>query len=115
MFDTSKDILYLVLAFCILWLTIFMCWLLYYFISIVGGVRKIVKSLADKIEKIDRLIETLKDKIEHSTSYLMIIMESVSKLMDYFKNKKNDWMDNNDEPEEKPIKKSAKKIKAREE
>ena len=32
MIETSKDILYLVIAFCVLWLTVFLCWALYYMI-----------------------------------------------------------------------------------
>lgn len=114
MLTTSKDLLYLVLAFCILWITIFFCWLLYYFISIIGGVRKIVKSVESKIEKIDRLIDMFKDKIEHSTNYLMIMVESVGKLVDYFKNKKKEFGEEEEE-ELKKQKKSARKIKVKEE
>jgi len=103
MFDTSKDILYLVIAFCVLWFTVFICWLLYYFISIVGKVRKIIKSVEDKIEKIDGLIDLLKDKIEHSAAYLGLIVNGVGKLVEYFKDKKS----NNEE--KTPKKKSRKK------
>ncbi len=88
MFNTSKDLLYLVIAFCILWLTVFMCWLLYYFISIIGSVRRLVKSAEDKVNKIGEVIETLKDKINHSATHLALIVEGVSKLVDYFKSRK---------------------------
>lgn len=90
MFDTSKDILYLVIAFCVLWFTVFICWLLYYFISIVGGVRKIIKSVQEKIEKVDEVINLVKDKVEHSATYLGLIVEGVSKLVQYFKDKRED-------------------------
>ncbi|HPI67139.1 MAG TPA: hypothetical protein PKZ16_01155 [bacterium] len=110
MLATSKDLLYLVLAFCVLWVTVFFCWLLYYFISIVGGMRKIVKSVESKIEKIDRLIDLFKDKIENSTNYLFMMVESVGKLMDYLKNKKKEFMEE-DEEEIKKQKKNTKKAK----
>ena len=29
MLETSKDLLYVVLSLCILWFTVFLCWLLY--------------------------------------------------------------------------------------
>ena len=89
MFNTSKDLLYLVIAFCILWLTVFMCWLLYYFISIIGSVRRLVKSAEDKVNKIGEVIELLKDRINHSAAHLALIVEGVSKLVDYFKSRRS--------------------------
>ena len=89
MLETSKDLLYLVIAFCVLWFTIFICWLLFYVISIIGKLRKIVKDIQDKIEKIDELINLVKDKIEHSATYLGLIVEGVGKMVEYFKDKKN--------------------------
>ena len=39
MFQSSQDLLYLVLAFCVLWFTIFLCWALYYVIMFLRDVR----------------------------------------------------------------------------
>ncbi len=88
MFETSKDILYLVIAFCILWFTVFVCWLLFYFISIIGNVRKIAKSIHEKLEKVDEIINLVKSKVENSATHLAILVEGVGKLVDYFKDKK---------------------------
>ncbi len=88
MFETSKDILYLVIAFCILWFTAFVCWLLFYFISIISSTRKIVKSAHDKLEKVDEIINLVKDKVGNSATHLAILVEGVGKLVDYFKTKK---------------------------
>jgi len=114
MLATSKDLLYLVLAFCILWITVFCCWLLYYFISIVGGIKKIVKNIENKIEKIDSLIDLFRDKIENSTNYLLMMVESVGKLMTYLKDKKKEFMDEDDEEIKKP-KRGTRKTKIMEE
>ncbi len=88
MFETSKDILYLVIAFCVLWLTAFMCWLLFYFISIMSNSRKVIKSIHEKLEKVDEIINLVKNKVENSATHLAILVEGVGKLVDYFKNKK---------------------------
>lgn len=109
MLETSKDILYLVIAFCVLWLTVFLCWLLFYFISIVGNVRKVIKSIQDKVEKIEAVIDLLKEKIEHSATYLGLIVEGVTKIVEYFKEKKGESSRSSDEDSEK------KKIKIAEE
>lgn len=89
MFETSKDLLYIVIAFCILWITVFICWLLYYFISIIGNVRSVIKSVKEKLEKVDELINLVKEKVEHSATYLGVIVEGVGKIIDYVKEKKS--------------------------
>lgn len=90
MLETSKDLLYIVIAFCVLWLTVFLCWLLFYFISIIGNVRKVVKSIQDKVEKIEGIIDLLKEKIESSATYLGLIVEGVGKIIEYFKDRGDD-------------------------
>ena len=117
MLDTSKDLLYLVISFCLIWITVFICWLLYYFIAIIGGVKKIIKGVEDKIEKVDALLNLVKEKGEHSATYLGLLVEGIAKVVGYLKDKKNNWQDQDDEdkPEEKPKKKSGKKVKVVEE
>ncbi len=88
MLDSSKDILNFVIAFCVLGFTVFICWLLFYFISIIGNVRKVIKIIQDKIEKVDELIDLLREKIEHSATYLGLIVEGVTKITEYFKSRK---------------------------
>ncbi len=105
MLETSKDLLYIVIAFCILWVTVFICWLLYYFISIIAGVRSVVKSAHEKLEKVDELINLIKDKVEHSATYLGVIVEGVGKIIDFLKERKSKSKD-------EPVKKSrGRKIK----
>jgi len=41
--ESSKDLLYIVLAFCLLWLTVFLSWLLYYLIAIVRDAEHLVR------------------------------------------------------------------------
>lgn len=117
MLNTSKDLLYVVLSICIIWLTVFMCWLLYYFISIIGGIRKIVRNVEDKIEKVDNLLSIIKDKIEHSAGYLTVMVEGISKIVSYMKDKKNSWDTSEQEVGKEPSikRKFAKKVKPRDE
>ena len=89
MLETSKDLLYIIIAFCILWQTIFMCWLLYYFIMIFKNVHQTVGSLKKKFEMIDEILKNLKEKIDHSATYLGLLVEGVSKLVEYLKDKKS--------------------------
>jgi len=83
----SKDLLFVVIAFCALWLTVFMAWLIYYLAMIMRQVFQITKEMRERINKIDELIKTLKEKIEHSASYLVLISEGVKKIADIVKDK----------------------------
>ncbi len=47
MLQSSQDLLYIVLAFCVLWFTIFLCWALYYVIMFLRDVRNTSETIRD--------------------------------------------------------------------
>ena len=83
--ETSKDLLFVVIAFCILWVTIFFCWLLYYFITTAKRMHDVVKSGKDKLDKIGDILDLAKQKINDGASYVGALIEGVIKVADYFK------------------------------
>ncbi len=83
----SKDLLYVVLAFCILWLTVFLAWFIYYLSMIMRQTCQIIKETREKINKVDEILKALKEKIEHSASYLALIGDGVKKLVEVIKEK----------------------------
>lgn len=87
----SKDLLYVVIALCVFLFTIFSCWAIYYFARILQQSFKIIKEMRDRLHKIDEIFKTLKDKIEHSTSYLLLIGEGVKKLIEIAKEQSDKW------------------------
>jgi hypothetical protein len=101
MLDTSKDLLFIVLAICAIFFTTFACWLLYYFIAIVKDVYQLTNGIKKKIDLLDDILKTLKEKISSTASYVGLIFNSVEKIVDYFQKKKTEG----DRP---PSKKSAK-------
>lgn len=52
MFETSQDIFYLVLAFCVLWLTVFLCWALYYLVRILKQSNEMLSGFREKLAKV---------------------------------------------------------------
>jgi len=90
MFETSKDILFLVIAFCVLWFTVFVCWMLYYMISIIGKVRKVIGNVQEKIDQIDDLIKLIKEKINSSANNFSLMLNAVLKIVDFVKEKRGD-------------------------
>lgn len=90
MISNSKDVLYIVLSLAVLWLTIFFCWLLYYFIAIMRECQRGVKDFRERLHRLDEAIQGIKEKFEHSISIFAVMGEAVKQLVSYFINKKVD-------------------------
>lgn len=95
MFETSKDLLNIIIALCILTFTFFVSWALYYIVMmlkkthlVISEVSSFITSLKEKLEKVEQLLATIEDKIKNSASYLPLVLKGVSELISYFKNKK---------------------------
>ena len=87
MFENSKDLLNIAIAAAIVGLAGFACWGLYYFARILQQVFAVIKDMRSRLHKIDELIKTVKDKLEHTTSYLLLISEGMKKLVEVIKEK----------------------------
>jgi hypothetical protein len=92
--QTSKDLLYVVLAFCALWLTIFTAWFIYYLAMIMRQTYYTVKEMRDRVNKIDEALRVFKEKIEHSSSYLLLIGEGIKKILEFMKIQGEKWSEN---------------------
>ena len=79
----AKDILYLVLAFCVLWFTIFVCWLLYYFIAIMREARGMTKDVREQVRRFMGALDTFKEKFERSLNIFSGIAEGVKYVVSY--------------------------------
>lgn len=88
MLETSKDFLFIVLAFSILWLTIFISWLLYYIIKIFRNTSRVIDRVNETISKIDSFVDLVKAKVEKSTSHLVLLGEIIKQGMDFMERKK---------------------------
>ena len=85
---TSKDLLLVVIAFCILWLTCFTSWALYYVIMILRSVYEIFGDMKRRIEAIDHFVRTVTEKLDHSSAALHLLVEGFNRVTTYIENKK---------------------------
>lgn len=83
MIAETQDILYLVLAFCVLWFTIFVCWLLYYFIAIMREARGTVRDLRERVSRITAALEEIKEKFSSSLAIFSGLADGVKFVMNY--------------------------------
>ncbi|PLX21597.1 hypothetical protein C0584_02180 [Candidatus Parcubacteria bacterium] len=86
MFETSTDILNIVKAISIFSLAAILTWAIYYFAMIFREIFKIVKETRGLFKKIEEMVDMIKEKIEHSTSYLLLMSEGVKKLVEVIGN-----------------------------
>ena len=62
--ESSKDILYLVIAFCILWVTVFLCWMFYYMARILRNASQIIEEFRLKLQNLSESINHIRNKVE---------------------------------------------------
>jgi hypothetical protein len=81
MLDT-QDILFIVLAFCALWFTAFVCWLVYQAASLLKRVHGLVDEVKVKLASVEDTVLGMKKKFEGNFTVVTNIAEGVRKIMD---------------------------------
>ena len=77
MFESSQDLLYIVLSFSVLWFTVFLCWLMYQAARVLKNANDIIENLTNKLELIADAVEFIRAKVDTATDH----MGSVSKFV----------------------------------
>lgn len=127
MLDTSKDILFLVIAFCILWVTVFLCWMFYYVTRILKNANAIAEEFRSRLQILTEAINYVRGKVENIHSLLGMAGGGVAGMVKNIVNKKakewiskgsnkmnsaaKDAVDKAVEATAKKMKKTAKKIR----
>ncbi|MBI4599237.1 hypothetical protein HY734_03525 [Candidatus Uhrbacteria bacterium] len=86
----SKDILFIVLAFCALWFTAFVCWLIWQIAMILKNVNETMADAREKIGRIEEALTSIKGRFEKATSGIGILAEGVKRVVEYAVEKKRD-------------------------
>jgi hypothetical protein len=89
MLTTSTDLLLVVIAFCILWLTIFICWSMYYVVVMLRNFSKMTVSVREKLELVDKILKLVHEKLEAGTNHMSIIADSALKLVGFLMEKQS--------------------------
>lgn len=85
----SQDILFIVLAFCALWFTVFLCWLIYQTASLFRHVHSLVDEIKTKVVALEDAIMTMKRKFEGNITMVSSIAEGVRKIIDAMRSRDN--------------------------
>ena len=90
MLETSKDALFMVLSLCILLVTIFICWVIYYVATIFREAKKAILDIRKKIELVEGLIKAAKEKLENTSSYVKLAVEGIETALHFIKARKEE-------------------------
>ena len=86
--ETTKDLFWLVLAFCILWFTLFVSWTIYYFGMILKRGKEMLDFVHNILEKIDQVVTTVREKMEKSAASFSLLLKAGKEVIDYVQRKK---------------------------
>jgi len=82
MFETSKDILNLVLALSVVGISVFICWLLYYFIASIKKLHDVVSLFQKTLTSANELVNNAKKKLKDSSTHLKLLGMLVQKIVE---------------------------------
>lgn|SRR3989338_3638271 len=84
----AKEILYIVIAFCALWFTAFICWLIYQIARILRNVNETLEDARGTLVKIQDAISGIRSQFGHATSAMVVLVDGGKKLLEYVLEKK---------------------------
>ncbi len=91
---SSKDILYLVISFCILWTTVFLCWVFYYVARILKNTSQIVEEFRVRLQGLSDAVNYVRGKVEHMTSLMGAMTTGVGGFVKKAVTRKaHEWVD----------------------
>ncbi|MFA5061716.1 MAG: hypothetical protein WC526_01045 [Patescibacteria group bacterium] len=94
MIETSKDILYLVIAFCVLWLTVFLCWTFFYVVKILKNTNRVVEEFRSRLQLLTETINYVRGKVESIHALIGLAGGNVANAVKNIVSKKaKEWVD----------------------
>lgn len=88
MFESSRDILNLVIALSVFLVSFAIAWFIFEVAVIVRRMRKLTDSVQERLEKIDDAIHSIKDKLGSTAASLGFLAEGAKQLIKYVIEKK---------------------------
>ena len=94
----TKDILYLVISFCIVWVTVFLCWTFYYVMRLLRNANQITEEFRSRLQILTETINYIRGKVEHISGLMTLATGGVTEFMKKAAMKKaKQWIDDGEE------------------
>lgn len=83
MLETSKDLLLIVIAFCVLWLTLFTSFAIYYVAQILKQGHDAIRDVRSSFGLFEKLLSSIQHKVDTSSSHLAFLVEGVKQGLQF--------------------------------
>ncbi len=77
----AQDILYLVISFCIIWATFFLCWTFYYLMRILRNANTIVEEFRVRLQTLSEAIDYIRGKVENISGLMNLASSGLTGFM----------------------------------
>ena len=101
MLQTSQDLLLISLSLAVIWLTVFLCVVLYYLAMLLKEGYKIFEGWRKRMTRIDEILDLIKEKIGRTTSSLVLIAEGVKQAIEFLAKRQGEKRERKEEKESK--------------
>ena len=88
MLETSKDVLYITLSFCIVFFTAFICWTIYYLGNLLKQSNEMLAEFRTKLEEVYETVNHIKENVSNSVNQIGNVAAGVTKIMEYLINRR---------------------------
>jgi len=109
MYINAQDLLYLVGAICLLWITGFLCWALFETARLMRKANEVVTETQDRLHEVEVFVDDIVEKVSSVSSYLGILSNVGGKVMGMLGHHK----DREEEVEEISPRKKLRRLKKR--
>lgn len=82
-FLSMHDLLYLVGAISLAWITVFLCWVLFEIGKLIHQANELVSDTREKIGRVERAVAMIGDKLGSTSQYLGYIAEGGKQLLSF--------------------------------
>ena len=90
MFETSKDILNLLLGVSVFIVAIWLSWIFYQIGKTLQNINKTMAGIQKAVESFTQLMHKVKEKTTTAGAYLTVLLKSGQQILDFVKQKKSD-------------------------
>lgn len=81
--ETSKDVLWLAIAFAVVLVSVFLAWMMYYIIMMLRDIRLMVHETRDRLDRLERFFTAIGEKAEGFFNIAPMIGEGIKTAIGY--------------------------------
>jgi len=75
----AQDLLYIVIAFCVLWVTAFICWFVYHVTKAIRTISTLLSDVRYSMDRVEQALHGVRSKVEHGATHIQKMTGHIKK------------------------------------